>query len=88
MKRYFKIQSLTLFVCLFLHLEIFDVSSSTRDGFLPPQLGDLINLTTLWLSNNEFSGTILGSLGNLDNLTLLGVFENNLSGLIEQNQKK
>ena len=37
-------------------------------GGIPPELGNLANLTQLWLYGNELSGGIPPELGNLANL--------------------
>ena len=51
-------------------------------GSIPPELGNLANLTRLGLSNNVLSGPIPPELGNLASLTRLGLSNNVLSGLI------
>ena len=45
-------------------------------GPIPPELGNLANLTRLWLHSNSLSGPIPPELGNLANLTLLEVQNN------------
>ena len=51
-------------------------------GELPPQLGDLSNLTELTLSWNALSGPIPTWLGNLPELRSLDLFINNFTGPI------
>ena len=45
-------------------------------------MGNLANLTELYLSRNELSGEIPPELGNLTNLTRLGLYGNQFSGEI------
>ena len=49
-------------------------------GELPPELGDLSNLTWLDLNDNRLRGEIPPELGNLPNLRVLGLSNNRLSG--------
>lgn len=51
-------------------------------GSLPPELGDLVNLTVLYLPSNQIGGIIPPELGNLRNLTLLYLAYNALTGTI------
>lgn len=51
-------------------------------GSIPPELGDLSNLTYLVLQGNWLSGTIPGELGNLYGLRILELNDNYLSGPI------
>ncbi|WP_420636426.1 leucine-rich repeat domain-containing protein [Candidatus Palauibacter sp.] len=51
-------------------------------GLIPPELGELSKLETLWLVENGLSGPILPELGNLGNLNLLALLGNRLTGSI------
>ena len=59
-----------------------NLSSNSLTGPIPPELGSLADLTTLWLGDNDLSGPIPPELGNLANLTGLYLSSNNLSGPI------
>ena len=52
------------------------------DGQLPPELGNLSALTTLWISDNSLTGSIPKELGNLSNLRILALNRNDLTGSI------
>ncbi|SVD34395.1 uncharacterized protein METZ01_LOCUS387249, partial [marine metagenome] len=60
------------------HLEFHD----DRQGEIPAELGQLVNLTRLIIHNNQLSGAIPPELGNLVNLTHLELDNNNLTGQI------
>ena len=47
-------------------------------GEIPPEIGNLTNLTTLNLENNQLTGEIPPEIGNLTNLTTLNLTENQL----------
>ena len=51
-------------------------------GSIPESIGNLTNLTILYLFTNQLSGSIPDSIGNLSNLVALGLLNNNLSGSI------
>ena len=51
-------------------------------GPIPPELGQLSSLTSLWLASNQLSGPIPPELGQLSNLTTLVLHVNQLSGPI------
>ena len=60
---------------LFLH-------GNELSGEIPPELGNLFNLTSLSLSENQLHGTIPRELGNLTNLAGLYLDSNQLRGTI------
>jgi Leucine-rich repeat (LRR) protein len=51
-------------------------------GEIPPEIGNLTNLTELWLSGNELTGSIPPEIGNLTNLIYLYLYDNQLTGSI------
>ncbi|MCP4699861.1 MAG: hypothetical protein GY862_23865 [Gammaproteobacteria bacterium] len=51
-------------------------------GSIPVELGNLANLTFIYLPTNQLSGSIPVELGNLTNLTYLDLYDNQLSGSI------
>ena len=51
-------------------------------GHIPPELGNLSNLTVLSLYSNQLSGTIPSELGNLSSLEVLALSANQLNGSI------
>lgn len=51
-------------------------------GTIPPELGNLANLTRLGLNRNALSGLIPPELGSLTSLETLRIFDNDLSGPI------
>ncbi|MEE9363949.1 MAG: leucine-rich repeat domain-containing protein [Cellulophaga sp.] len=59
-----------------------DLSRRQLSGSIPPELGNLSNLTQLYLNDNQLSGSIPAALGSLSNLTYLDLFRNQLSGVI------
>ena len=50
-------------------------------GPMPPEIGNLTNLTYLNLGGNQFTGEIPSQIGNLTNLTDLSFGNNQLTGL-------
>ncbi|RVX04645.1 MDIS1-interacting receptor like kinase 2 [Vitis vinifera] len=52
------------------------------EGLIPPSIGNLRNLTTLSLSNNELFGSIPQEIGLLRSLNILELSYNNLTGPI------
>jgi RHS repeat-associated protein len=51
-------------------------------GPLPETIGQLVNLTELWLNGNGHTGTLPSSLGSLTKLKILNLWENQFSGPI------
>ena len=64
-----------------LYLDLY-LDENQLSGEIPPELGNLSNLTWLVLANNQLSGEIPPELGNLTNLTWLELTSNQLSGEI------
>ena len=60
----------------------FHVSNNQLSGARPAELGNLTNLTELWLDHNQLSGPIPPQLGNLTKLRKLALFRNQLTGPI------
>ena len=60
--------------------DYFDANQVT--GSLPAELGNLSNLTNLFLFENQLTGSIPSELGNLGNLQYLALSNNQLSGSI------
>ena len=56
--------------------------SNGLSGEIPPELGNLSYLETLFLRGNQLSGKIPPELGNLSNLEVLNLAHNQLSGLV------
>jgi Leucine-rich repeat (LRR) protein len=50
------------------------------NGSIPPSIGNLVNLQSLFLGVNRITGSIPSSIGNLVNLTSLLLYANKLSG--------
>jgi len=59
-----------------------DLSYIGVTGEIPPEIGNLINLDSLILKENQFSGIIPSEIGSLINLTNLDLGGNQLSGEI------
>ena len=59
-----------------------DLSYIGVSGEIPPEIGNLINLDSLILKENQFSGIIPPEIGSLTNLTNLDLGGNQLSGEI------
>ena len=61
---------------------VLDLSYIGVTGEIPPEIGNLINLSSLILKENQFSGIIPPEIGSLTNLTDLDLGGNQLSGEI------
>ena len=61
-----------------------NLSSNQLSGSIPPELGNLTNLTLLALSANQLSGSIPPELANLTNLSWLYLGGNQLSGCVPE----
>ena len=59
-----------------------DFTESGLTGHIPAELGNLSNLTALYLDNNRLRGLLPAELGNLSNLTHLYLHDNQLSGTL------
>jgi hypothetical protein len=59
-----------------------DLWANNLVGSIPPEIGNLTNLTDLKLLGNQLSGAIPTEIGNLTNLTDLSLLDNQLSGAI------
>lgn len=65
------------------HIGLEDMSSGqVVEGEISPEIGQLINLTSLYLHTNEITGVIPPEIGNLTNLNTLSLGINQLSGEI------
>lgn len=69
-------------IFIFGNLKELDLSNNEISGSIPPEIGNLTNLTILNLSNNNISGSIPPEVGKLENLTNLDLGNNNISGNI------
>ena len=59
-----------------------DLRGNQLSGPIPAELGNLVNLESLWLNINQLSGPIPTEFGNLANLERLVLRDNQLSGPI------
>ena len=57
-----------------------DIAENGLNGPIPPELGNLTRLTTLYLQHNRLSGPIPPELGNLTNLAILFLRGNQIRG--------
>lgn len=63
-------------------LQVLDLRSCGIIGIVPPSLGNLTNLTSLYLADNRLNGSIPSSFASLKNLSTLDISSNSLSGPI------
>ncbi|XP_054786459.1 probable LRR receptor-like serine/threonine-protein kinase At2g16250 isoform X2 [Prosopis cineraria] len=63
-------------------LKVLDLRSCSVNGAIPPSLGNLTNLTSLYLSDNNLTGIIPNSLGQLLRLSVLNFSRNSITGTI------
>ncbi len=64
------------------HVQELIFVENALSGHIPPELGNLVNLKTLFFWLNDLSGTIPPELGNLVNLEHLDLADNTLTGNI------
>ena len=60
------------------------LSYNELTGSIPPEIGNLINLTALYLYTNELTGSIPTEIGNLTNLIRLILYNNQFTGVIPE----
>jgi len=58
------------------------LSENQLTGSIPPEIGNLINLSGLYLYNNQLTGSIPPEIGNLTNILYLYLENNQLTGSI------
>jgi len=61
-----------------------NLGSNQLTGSIPPEIGSLTNLTSLYLDDNQLTGEIPSEIGNLTNLRTLYLAVNQLTGAIPQ----
>ncbi|MCP5050278.1 MAG: hypothetical protein GY940_24135, partial [bacterium] len=64
------------------HVTLIAITSNNLTGSIPPELGNLSNLESLFLYNNQLNGSIPPELADLSNLVELHLSGNQLSGSI------
>ena len=57
-----------------------NLSNNQLTGSIPPEIGNLTNLTYLRLDDNQLTGPIPPEIGNLTNMTYLNLESNQLTG--------
>ncbi|XVF45282.1 hypothetical protein PTKIN_Ptkin02bG0193200 [Pterospermum kingtungense] len=65
-----------------LTLQVLDLRSCNITGAIPSSIGNMTNLTSLYLSDNRLTGQIPSTLGQLLNLSVLNLSKNFLNGSI------
>jgi len=65
-----------------LNTERLDLPYNYLTGSIPPEIGNLTNLHSLYLNNNQLTGGIPSEIGNLTNLTKVILGGNQLTGSI------
>ena len=68
--------------CYSINISNLNLTDSGLTGEIPPEIGELTNLTSLVLRYNELTGPIPSTMGNLTSLVKLELQYNNLSGSI------
>nr|XP_023892073.1 probable LRR receptor-like serine/threonine-protein kinase At3g47570 [Quercus suber] len=63
-------------------LKFFGISENLLFGKIPIGMGNLVNLETLLMGDNKFSGTILDDISSLNKLQRLDLSNNKLSGML------
>lgn len=63
-------------------LRMLDLRSCSINGAIPSSIGNLTNLTGLYLSHNNLTGTIPNALGQLLSLSVLNLSRNFLTGFV------
>ena len=67
---------------------VINLPDSGLTGEIPPEIGNLTNLTELRLGGNQLTGSIPSEIGNLTNLTSLNLYGNQLTGSIPSEIRK
>lgn len=63
-------------------VERLDLSDNGLTGPIPPELGNMNNLTGLWLGDNQLTGPLPPEMGKLSLLNVVSLIRNELSGPI------
>ncbi|KAK9286156.1 hypothetical protein L1049_014538 [Liquidambar formosana] len=63
-------------------LQVLDLRSCSIAGAIPSSMGNLFNLTSMYLSDNSLTGIIPSSMGQLSRLSVLDLSQNSLTGSI------
>lgn len=69
-------------LCVDGNVQVLNLNGLSLEGVLAPEIGNLIHLRRLVLSQNQFSGGIPKELGQLKMLEVLDLRDNNFSGYI------